>query len=147
VGKHVLKALCLAVFVLAGQLPGAPDVELFDTDREQVVKTLVNTEEFQAEGKHILASANGRVLDLNPSLEKALIVKIPLAPPQKLTLRSARIEAEVTQLFVVMPKQGKRPPWLILHTKQNESILLEFSAKLKKLQRLLGLTEKFKSAS
>lgn len=135
----MVQALCLAVMLAVSQWGVIPDVELYDTDRERVVKTVTNTEEFQRAGRNILASATGRVMELNPALEKAMIVKVPLAPPYHLKLASAHIEADIVEMFVVMPKKGKRPPWLILHTTENNSLLLEFSAELNQLKRLLHM--------
>jgi hypothetical protein len=117
----------------------AEQVELFDTDQERVVQTIANTNEFQAEAKSILNSVTGRVLELNPSLEQAMIIKIPLAPPQKLTVPAAGIDETITQLFVIMPKREDRRPWLILHTKENDTLVLEFSGQVKKLKQLVHL--------
>lgn len=117
----------------------AEQVELFDTDKERVVQTIANTEVFQTEAKAILASITGRVQELNPSLEHAMIVKIPLAPPQKLANRSANIDEVITQLFVIMPKRDNRRPFLILHTKANETLVVQFSGQVTKLRKLVHL--------
>ncbi|MEJ8548231.1 hypothetical protein [Brevibacillus borstelensis] len=117
----------------------AEQVELFDTDKERVVKTWENTTEFQAEAQSLLKSVSGRVLDLQPVLSHALIVKIPLAPPQKLTHKQAEIDAMIANMFVVMPKESGRRPWMILHTKEAETLVVEFSGQTGKLRKLLQL--------
>ncbi len=129
--------LSLALFFAAGQPINAEQVELFDTDQEKVVEYFTNTDEFQAQAKHILNSVTGRVLDLQPVLEHAFILKVPLVPPQKLSVPKASIEDTVAELFVVMPKQGVRKPWLILRTKKEETLLVEFSQGLDQLHQLI----------
>jgi hypothetical protein len=79
------------------------------------------------------------VQELNPSLEHAMIVKIPLAPPQKLSVPAAGIDQVITQLFVIMPNRESRRPWLILHTKTSETLVVEFSGQVKKLKQLVHL--------
>lgn len=130
--------LCVTLLLSAGTPINAEVVELFDTDKEQVVQTIANSTDFQEAAKEILKSVNGRVLELNPSLAHAVIVKIPLAPPQPLSVHAAELETTVGQLFVIMPKTGQRKPWLILHTKEEETVIVEFTQELARLKRLLG---------
>jgi hypothetical protein len=131
--------LCLAMLFSAGNPVGAEPVELFDTDKERVVQTFANTEEFQETAKTLLNSVTGRVLELNPSLDHAMIVKIPLAPPQKFLNRPANMEATIVQMFVIMPKVGKRKPWMILHTQNDETLIVEFGGEVAKLKKLVRL--------
>jgi hypothetical protein len=131
--------LCLALFFSTGDVNMAEQVELFDTDKQQVVKTFSNTAEFQTEAQKLLDSVQGRVLELNPSLDHALIVKIPLAPPKRLVHRPSSIDTEIVEMFVIMPKKGRRPPWMILHTKGDETVVLEFSGKVETLRRQVQL--------
>ncbi len=131
------KALFLGLMLFAAQPNGAGEVELFDTDKERVVETYANSDAFQKEARDILNSVSGRVTEISPSLDKALILKIPLAPPQQLTVRSAMVDAKIVEMFVVMPKSGTRLPWLILHTSENDTLLMEFSKKVDELKQLL----------
>lgn len=117
----------------------AEQVELFDTDKERVIKTLENTSEFQTEAQSLLKSVSGRVQDLQPALSHAMIVKIPLAPPQKLLHKQAGIDTMIANMFVVMPKDSSRRPWMILHTKEAETLVVEFSGEIGKLKKLLLL--------
>ena len=117
----------------------AEQVELFDTDKERVVKTYENTTLFQQEAQTLLKTVSGRVLDLQPSLSHALIVKIPLAPPQKLVHRQAQIDTMIASMFVIMPKEGSRRPWMILHTKEEETLLVEFAVDVEQLRKLARL--------
>ncbi|QQE76459.1 hypothetical protein KDJ56_02650 [Brevibacillus composti] len=117
----------------------AEQVELFDTDKERVVKTYENTTLFQQEAQTLLKTVSGRVLDLQPSLSHALIVKIPLAPPQKLVHRQAQIDTMIASMFVIMPKEGSRRPWMILHTKEEETLLVEFAGDVGQLRKLARL--------
>lgn len=125
--------------LISGQPVASEPVELFDTDEERVVSTSANTEEFQREARAILASVTARVLELNPPLAHASIVKIPLAPPQRLEVKGAQIEGEITQMFVVIPKRGQRKPYLILHTKDNVTLVVEFVEPIERLQRMVHL--------
>lgn len=131
--------LSLALFFSAGHVQAAEPVELFDTDKQKVVENFPNTEEFQTEAQRLLNSVSGRVLELTPSLEHAMIVKIPLVPPQPLVHRPSGIDAQIAEMFVVMPKKGGRHPWLILHTKQYETVVVEFSAKVDGLRAKVHL--------
>lgn len=132
--------LSLALFFSGGGAAvAAEQVELFDSDAQKVVATFQNTEEMQAEAQRLLNSVSGRVLELNPSLDHVMIVKIPLAPPKRLALRSAGIETDIAEMFVVMPKKGKRPPWMILHTKEYETVVVEFSGGVEKLRAKVRL--------
>jgi hypothetical protein len=133
----LLPALLSGLLLLFASPAVSGDVELFDTDREQVVKIYANSLSFQQEAKEILHSVSGRVLELSPSLEKALILKIPLSPPQDLTVASAAIDAQIVEMFVVMPKRAARPPWLILHTADGDSLLLEFARGAGQVERLM----------
>ena len=137
--------VCLALLFSGGQadltdLSGAAPVELFDTDKQKVVQTFANSEQFQEQAQRILDSVSGRVLELNPSLEKAMIAKIPLAPPKKLVHKPSRLDVDIAEMFVVMPKKGRRPPWLILITKQHETVIVEFTHPVDALRRQLGLS-------
>ncbi|KQL43394.1 hypothetical protein AN963_28450 [Brevibacillus choshinensis] len=134
--------LCLALFFSSGETAiatTAEQIELFDSDQQKVVATFDNTAALQAEAQHMLDSVSGRVLEFNPSLDHVMIVKIPLIPPKHLALRSAGIDADISEMFVIMPKQGSRPPWLILHTKQYETVVVEFSGSVKKLREQVKL--------
>jgi hypothetical protein len=133
----VLLKVLLSLFLLTAEPGAAGQVELFDTDEERVVKTYENSDAFQKQAQAILDSVSGRVLELNPSLEKVMIAKIPLAPPKKLAVQAIGVDTVVTDMFVVMPKQGSRLPWLILHNKENETLLLEFTQKVDGLKQLL----------
>lgn len=117
----------------------AEQVELFDTDKQQVVRTFPNSSAFQQQAQRILDSVSGRVLDLNPSLENAMIVKIPLAPPKRLVHQASNLDTQITNMFVILPKSGGRQPWLILHTKQEETVVVEFSAKVDAIREQLHL--------
>ncbi|MGE5704830.1 MAG: hypothetical protein ACM32O_20060 [Clostridia bacterium] len=129
-------ALCLLFSAFA---PAAADqVELFDSDREKVVETFENSQAFQESAVHILNSVSGRVMDFAPSLQKVLIVKIPLVPPRALSVPKAGIDDTLTAVFVVIPKQGVRKPWLIAHTKKEETLLMEFTQELSALRQLIG---------
>lgn len=128
-------ALCLLFSPL--ESVAAEQVELFDTDQERVVQAFANSSAFQEEALHILDSVTGRVLELSPSLEHALIVKIPLAPPKLLAVPAAKIDEKVLSVFVIMPKQQNRKPWLIVHTKKEETLLLEFTQGLARLRQLI----------
>ena len=131
--------LCLALFFSGGTAHAAEQVELFDSDQQKVVATFANTEVFQTEAQKLLHSVSGRVLELNPSLEHAMIVRIPLAPPQHLTHSSSGIDTDIAEMFVIMPKKGSRPPWMILHTKQYETVVVEFGAKVEQLRKQVQL--------
>nr|WP_206529671.1 hypothetical protein [Brevibacillus sp. SYP-B805] len=131
--------LALCFLLATGGQVAAEQVELFDSDVERVIETFANTEEFQKEARVILDSVSGKVTELNPPLTHALIAKIPLAPPQELHVKADRIDEVITQMFVVMPKQGGRRPYLILHTKANDTLVLEFGEKTDRLRRLLHL--------
>lgn len=137
----MLPTLLFGLLLLFSSTAVSADVELFDTDREKVVKVYANSPRFQQEAQNILHSVSGRVQELSPSLEKALILKIPLSPPQELTLASAAIDAEIVEMFVVMPKRGARPPWLILHTADGHSLLLEFARGARAVQGLIREAE------
>jgi len=129
-----LKLVLLWMLAAGGPIE---QVELFDTDKEKVVQTVDSTEAIQKEAQAILQSVSGRVMEFSPDLKHALIVKIPLAPPQTLQVKSASIDAVIERLFVVMPKKG-RSPWLILHSKEGDSYVVEFAQKTENLMNLLS---------
>lgn len=131
--------LCVALLFSGSTANAAESIELFDSDKQQVVATFANTESFQSEAKRLLQSVTGRVLELNPSLEHVMIVKIPLAPPQHLKHSPSGIDIQVAEMFVIMPKKGTRPPWLILHTKDYETLVMEFGAKVDELRAQVKL--------
>lgn len=134
--------LCLALFFSSGDAAAVAamgQIELFDSDAQKVVAAFDNTAELQAEAQRIMDSVSGRVQEFNPSLDHVTVLKIPLVPPKRLSLRSAGLDVEITDMFVVMPKQGRRQSWLILHTKQYETVVVEFSRDVKKLKELLPL--------
>lgn len=134
--------VCLALFFSSGHAAAvgvADQIELFDSDAQKVVATFDNTAKRQAEAQLILDSVSGRILELNPSLDHVTVLKIPLVPPKRLVLQSAGLDTELVDMFVVMPKRGERQPWLILHTKQYETVVVEFSRGVKKLKELLLL--------
>ncbi|WP_139491901.1 hypothetical protein [Brevibacillus dissolubilis] len=121
------------------QRPGAPEqIELFDTDQERIVQRLESTPQYQQEVRKILDSVTGRVQELNPSLRKAMILKIPVKPPQRLRFAQANLDTEIIRMFIVMPKPGNpRKPYLLLHNRNNETILMEFNRPLTSLMNLL----------
>ncbi|TKI57608.1 hypothetical protein E8L90_20420 [Brevibacillus antibioticus] len=118
--------------------PGEP-IELFDTDKQRVVASFENTAGFQEEAQQILQSVSGRVLEFNPSLDSAMIVKIPLVPPKSMKLKSASLDAMIAEMFVIMPKKEGRRPWLILHTKEYETVVVEFTKKVDHLREQVKL--------
>jgi len=128
----------------ADQSIQAEEVELFDSDKQQVIRTFPNSTSFQQQAQHILDSVSGRVLDLNPSLENAMIVKIPLAPPKRLVHQASNLDTQIAAMFIIMPKSGGRQPWLILHTKQEETVVVEFSAKVDAIREQLQLAQEEK---
>ncbi len=133
----MLKTFLLSLLLLTSHPLVSDQVEIFDTDKERVVQTFENTEAFQKTAAAILHTATERVAELSPSLEKAVIVKIPLIPPQQLSRPRLQINAGIREMFVVMPKHGRRKPWLILHTKEEETLVFEFSGSLEELKRLI----------
>jgi hypothetical protein len=138
VGK-MWAVLAVWFMLVSGQPIASEQVELFDTDEERVVSSFANSEAYQKEARKILDSVTARVLDLNPPLEHAYIVKIPLVPPQRLDVKDARIKEEITRMFVVMPKRGQRKPYLILHTKDNATLVLEFVEPVESLRQMTQL--------
>ena len=138
--------LCLTLLFSAGppaqeELAGADNVELFDTNLQKVVRTFPNTRQFQQQAQRILDSVSGPVQELNPSLENAMIAKIPLVPPKKLVHRPSRVDEEIVEMFVVMPKKGGRSPWLLMHTREYKTIAMEFAEQTGALRKMLGLSE------
>lgn len=131
--------LCLTLFFSAPGSQATEQVELFDTDKQQIVATFPNNEVFQKEAQQFLASVSGRVQEFNPSLDRAMIVKIPLVPPKRLTHRPSKLDADIADMFVIMPKKGGRVPWLILHTKQYETVVVEFAGKVDQLRAQVKL--------
>ncbi|WP_134685653.1 hypothetical protein [Brevibacillus migulae] len=119
-------------------LPLEP-VEVFDTDKERVVSTFENSEKYQQAARMLLASVTARVLELNPPLTHAYIVKIPVVPPQRLEVPDAKIREEIVRMFVVMPKRGERKPYLILHTKDNATLVVEFVEPVESLRKMVRL--------
>ncbi|MBH0330874.1 hypothetical protein ABH14_13860 [Brevibacillus brevis] len=134
--------VCLAL-LFSGSIANAAGlgepIELFDTDKQRVVASFENTTGFQEEAKQILQSVSGRVLEFNPSLDSAMIVKIPLVPPKPIKLKSANLDAMIAEMFVIMPKKGERRPWLILHTKEYETVVVEFIEKVDDLRKQVKL--------
>ncbi|NRS51851.1 hypothetical protein [Brevibacillus sp. HB2.2] len=134
--------VCLAL-LFSGSTANAAElgepIELFDTDKQRVVASFENTTGFQEEAKQILQSVSGRVLEFNPSLDSAMIVKIPLVPPKPIKLKSANLDAMIAEMFVIMPKKGERRPWLILHTKEYETVVVEFIEKVDDLRKQVKL--------
>jgi hypothetical protein len=130
--------LCLALLFSTGEPIASEPVELFDTDKERVVQTYDNSQEFQEAAKGLLNSVSGRVLEFNPSLEHALIVKIPLVPPQRLVSHSAKIDEKIGEMFVILPKKGRKP-WMILHTQEYQTLVLEFTGEVAGLKKLVRL--------
>jgi len=130
--------LCLALLFSTGEPVATEPVELFDTDKERVVQTYANSEEFQNAAKQLLNTVSGRVLELNPSLEHAMIVKIPMTPPQKLVNDPARIDEKIAEMFVVIPKKGRKP-WMILHTQEYQTLVVEFTGEVAALKKLVRL--------
>ena len=128
------------MLLVSGSGTPAEQVELFDTDQEKVTRSFKNSENFQKEAREILQSVDKRVLELSPSLEHALIVKIPLEPPQKLKIKDANLDAEILRMFIVLPKKSARSPWLILQTKDGETVIVEFTEKLDRMLKLLEKT-------
>ncbi|MFD2369638.1 hypothetical protein ACFSO0_06635 [Brevibacillus sp. GCM10020057] len=131
--------LCVALLFSSPGAAVAEKIELFDSDQQKVVATFDNSEALQAEAQHILDSVSGRVLEFSPSLDHVMIVKIPLTPPKRLVLRSAGIDADIAEMFVIMPKRGGRAPWLILHTKEYETVVVEFARGVQKLKEQVRL--------
>ncbi|WJQ82178.1 hypothetical protein [Brevibacillus brevis] len=134
--------VCLALFFSGSTANAAglgEPIELFDTDKQRVVASFENTSGFQEEAKQILQSVSGRVLEFNPSLDSAMIVKIPLVPPKQIKLKSANLDAMIAEMFVIMPKKGERRPWLILHTKEYETVVVEFIEKVDDLRKQVKL--------
>lgn len=116
----------------------ADSIEIFDTDKERIVSTIDNSEAFQRMAGAMMESVTGSVADLSPPLEKSLIVKIPLHPEQSFKKQKLQIDSTIRELFVVMPKQNKRKPWLILHTKEDDTLLLEFTMDTAPLKELIN---------
>ncbi|MGN7470907.1 hypothetical protein [Brevibacillus sp. SAFN-007a] len=133
--------LCLTLFFSAGSANGGEQVELFDSDEQRVVATFANSDRFQQEAQQLLRTVSGRVLELNPSLDHVMIVKIPLAPPQRLKHAASGIDTEIAEMFVIMPKKAARRPWLILHTKEYETVVVEFSGAVDQLRASVQLPD------
>ncbi len=131
--------LCLALLFSTGEPVASEPVELFDTDKERVIQTFDNSRDFQSEAKELLSTVTSRVQELNPPLAHALIVKIPLVPPQSVANRSAGIDEKISEMFVVMPKKGNRKPYMILHTQKYETLVVEFAGEVAKLKKLVRL--------
>lgn len=132
------KSLVLAWVLMFSATGASEKVELFDTDKEKVVHTYENLQEFQKEGRTILQSANRRVVDAKPSLKQALIVKIPLQPPQKVIVKDTDLKADIIRMFVIIPKNTARDPWLILHTQEGETLVLDFTEKIDRLMKMIA---------
>ncbi|UNK18822.1 hypothetical protein MNQ98_01875 [Paenibacillus sp. N3/727] len=120
-------------------IAGAAQVELFDTDKERVVERFDNSASFQAVAQSLLNSVNGRVMEINPSLSRAMIVKIPLAPPKKLIHKPSGINTTISDVYVIMSRERPRP-YMILRTTENEILLVEFAEETAELKKLVHLT-------
>ncbi len=129
--------LVLSWMLMVSGISSGEQVEIFDTDRGKVVETYTNTEEIQRAAHTILESVSGKVMELSPSLEHAMIVKIPMEPAHRLAVKKADIDEMIVRMFIIMPKSETRPPFMILHTQKGETVVVEFTAKLETLQKLL----------
>lgn len=132
----MLHTILLSLFLFTASPIHYEQVEVFDTDKERVVQTIDNSEVFQQAAAKILQSVTVRVGELSPQLEKAIIVKIPLQPPQNLTSQPT-MKSPVREMFIVLPKNERRNPWLILHSNDEETHLFEFSGSVDELKRLI----------
>ncbi|MGD8192608.1 hypothetical protein ACQCN2_21785 [Brevibacillus ginsengisoli] len=132
----MLHSLLLSLFLITATPVAYQQVEIFDTDKEKVVETIDNSESFQQVASSILASVTRRVSEMSPQLEKSIIVKIPLQPPQRIKFEPS-IQSPIREMFIVLPKSEKRNPWLILHSKDEETHLFEFSGSVQELRRLI----------
>lgn len=113
------------------------NVELFDSDQQKVVSHYSNSTRFQKEAQTILHSVSGRVQDISPELEHCYILKIPVDPPIELSVPKEKIKDNISRVFVVMPKNDKRKPWLILHNHREETILAEFTRDVGTIRELI----------
>ncbi|GIO03763.1 hypothetical protein J5TS2_44310 [Brevibacillus halotolerans] len=113
------------------------NVELFDSDQQKVVSHYSNSTLFQQEAQTILHSVSGRVQDISPQLEHCYILKIPVDPPIKVSVPKEKMKDHISRVFVVMPKNGKRKPWLILHNQREETILAEFTRDVSTIRELI----------
>lgn len=116
----LISFLLLNSFIPAGA-ENIADVEVFDIEKEQVVKRFANTSEIQDEMKKYVETIDRSIPPLEAMPKKGKMVRIPLHPA--LQVENQWMKSVIFEVFfIVLPD---REPFVILYDENRKPYLLQ----------------------
>ncbi|WP_143063826.1 hypothetical protein [Piscibacillus halophilus] len=109
------------------------NVEIFDVETEQVVKTVSKTDDMQHEVERYIESIDDIFKGIDPVPEDGFMIKIPLDPVVKID--NEWLQSEVDTVIIIKPENEK--PYLLLFDEENRPWVFLFETPIDELLSLV----------
>ncbi|OLO39134.1 hypothetical protein BTR23_08715 [Alkalihalophilus pseudofirmus] len=120
--------IMLSITTVASAQP-SKQIEVFDIEKEQVVKSIPSSKEIQQEAKSFINEVTNIYKKFDPIPKRGYMVKVPLEPIYK--VENQWFNDFVNQVIIIFPEN--EDPYLLLFNEKNSPIFLTFK----------GSTDKF----
>lgn len=122
--NKILPILVTVFLMMAMQQVSAQkaiDVEVFDIEKEQIVKRIPNSPEIQQDITQYMKTINRAIPPLGQVPKKGKMVRIPL--PQPLQIENQWIKANLHEVFLILLPD--RDPFVIVYDEARKPYLLQ----------------------
>lgn len=111
------------------QAAGESNIEVFDVKKEQVVKTIANSDRIQREVNKCLNTITSMTKRFNPIPEEGQIIKIPVEP--SVMVNNQWFSSLVDEVKLILPTN--ETPLLMIFDDENKPYFFEFKQDITKL--------------
>jgi len=116
---------------------GRQNIEIFDIDKNMVVKSIELTSEIQNEVKNYVKKISGMYVKVDALPDSGIIIRVPLNPPimaDNQWLSGYNINM-VNEVFVIIPAQGKA--FLLILDNEARPLFFNFEGDVGKLLEII----------
>ncbi len=124
--RKIFSIVAAILFMMAIQPVSAQqttDLEVYDIEKEQIVKRIPNTPEIQQDITQYLKTINQAVPPLGQVPKKGKMVRIPLQPPAP--IENQWIKGTLYEVFLILLPD--RDPFIIVYDESRKPYLLQSS--------------------
>lgn len=141
--------LLLITILLQFNLPivsaqSSTNVELFDIEKGEVIKTPPTNDKIQVEVEKLIKDIDDVFKKIRPIPDKGYMIKIPLEP--SFLLENQWLYAQVDEVIIIIPKNEKpivpedNDPYLLIFDDENKAYFFTFKTKIDPLLNILNFS-------
>jgi hypothetical protein len=118
--------ICIAVSPASAQEPKEPLIQIYSSEKQQVIQTIPMNEEIREQVASWFSTITGISPKLKIDTPKGLAIRFPLDPP--LTFSNTWVpSAHAKEVFLLLDQSQKEPPMLLVFTTDQRSHVFTFS--------------------